>query len=516
VLATTTGLGRKRRLLLAVAALVLLAAALAAVAGARPDAGAAKKPLRWGVANVGTSPTNPALNNSTNGQILSIAYEPLIYDNPDGSLAPGLALKWGFVKGKGLKVFDLTLRKNARFSDGAPVTAQAVAGWLTYYYNSKNSQSGILGPNPKFKATGKWTVRITLTIPNPALPRLLTQQGVNWSFVASPQAVANPDLFTKATYGAGPYMLDYGNTVPGDHYVYVPNPYYYDKAAIKSSQIYVKVFADSTSALQALKAGQLDAATTTDATTASSAESSGFQVVHAPYAVTFLQLNPHGAKPLADVRVRQAMNYAIDRATIARTLFGKYGSGTSQFFSPSDANPGLENYYKYDPAKAKQLLTAAGYGNGFPLTISHVPGQEKILGLVAHYLDAVGINTKLVPYVTAAAYYDVVFKFKEDAWALAAGTGGVTPTQYGAFIGPGSSFRGGEPVDPQVDRLYYGGLKAKDPIASWKKMWAKIVTDAWFLPTVTADALVYASKSVTGVKMSPRRPTGYVTEWAVT
>jgi peptide/nickel transport system substrate-binding protein len=514
-MATTNGLGRRRRLLVAVATLVLMAGGVAGSAGAGSGAVAAKKPLRWGVPNVGTSPTNPAANNSTNGQILSLSYAPLIYDKPDGSLGPALAVKWGFAKGKGLKVFDLTLRHNARFSDGSTVTAQAVAGWLTYYYNSKNSQSGILGPSPKFTATGKWTVRITLTIPNPALPRLLTQQGVNWSFVASPKAVADPDLFAKASYGAGPYMLDYSSTVPGDHYVFVPNPYYYAKASVKASQIYVKVFADATSALQALKAGQIDAVTTTDATTAPAAEAAGFNIVHAPYAVTFVQLNPHGAKPLADVRVRQAMNYALDRATIAKTLFGKYGRGTSQFFSPSDANPGLENYYTYNPTKAKQLLAAAGYAKGFSMNIDFVPGQEKVLGLVAHYLEAVGIDVKLVQFATSTAYFDAIYKFKEDAWTLGAGTGGVSPTQYGAFIGPQSTFRGGEPVNPQVDRLYYGGLKSKDPIASWKKMWAKIVTDAWFLPTVTADALVYASKSVTGVKMSPRRPTGYAIEWSV-
>src|SRR4051812_20155525 len=329
-MARILGAGRMRRLLVAFAVLVLVAFGATGAASAGSHRSAAKKPLRWGVASVGASPTNPAANNSTNGQILSISYASLLYIKPDGTIGPGLATTWRFVKGKDQKVLDLTLRHNARFSDGTQVTAPAVANWLVYFYNSKNSQSGILGPNPKFQAIGKWRVRITLTIPSPALPRQMAQQGLNWSFVASPQAVASPDLFAKATYGAGPYMLDYANSVPGDHYVFVPNPYYYNKAAVKSSQIYVKVFADSASMLQALRAGQIDAASTTDATTAPSAESSGFQVVHAPFAVTFVQLNPKGAKPLADVRVRQALNYAVDRATIAKTLFGKYGSGTSQ------------------------------------------------------------------------------------------------------------------------------------------------------------------------------------------
>jgi peptide/nickel transport system substrate-binding protein len=338
---------------------------------------------------------------------------------------------------------------------------------------------------------------------------------VNWPFIASPKAVANPELFTKGTYGAGPYMLNYSASVPGDHYLFVPNPYYYDKPAIKFRQIYVKVFADPASMLQALQAGQIDAIAQADASLAPAAEKAGFQVVSAPYATTFVQLNPKGAKPLADVRVRQAMNYALDRNAIAKALYGKYGSPTSQFLTTGDgADPGLQNYYAYNPTKAKQLLGAAGYPNGFPFTLSFIPTQEKLAGLVAHYLDAVGVKTKLAPYATSAAYFEMILKFKDDAWMLAAGNGGQTPSAYGPFIGPTSSFRPGEPVNPKVDRLYYTGLKSRDSLKYWKQMWGMITTEAWFLPTVTVDGIWLTSKSLDGVAMSKRRPTAYAIEWS--
>jgi peptide/nickel transport system substrate-binding protein len=71
---------------------------------------------------------------------------------------------------------------------------------------------------------GKWTVRVTMTIPDPDIARTLSEQVVNWCYVAAPKAVANPKLFNKATWGAGPYKLDYSQSTPGDHYVFVPNP----------------------------------------------------------------------------------------------------------------------------------------------------------------------------------------------------------------------------------------------------------------------------------------------------
>jgi peptide/nickel transport system substrate-binding protein len=236
--------------------------------------------------------------------------------------------------------------------------------------------------------------------------------------------------------------------------------------------------------------------------------------VSAPFATLFAQLNPKGSKPLADVRVRQAMNYALDRKAIANALYGKYGKASSQFTTAPDANPGLENYYDYNPTKAKSLLAAAGYPNGFAFTLNTFPTWEQPASLVAHYLDAVGIKTKVDNYATGAAYVEQIFKFTDDAWLLAADVGVPTPVEYGSFIGAASAFRPGNPVDPQVDRLYYPGLKSSNPTKYWKQMWARITTNAWFLPLASTSNLIYASKSLTGIEMSAKRPYAYATEWS--
>jgi peptide/nickel transport system substrate-binding protein len=356
-------------------------------------------------------------------------------------------------------------------------------------------------------------VRITLTVPNPNLPLMLSEENVNWGFIASPKAVANPKLMKQGSYGAGPYMLDYGRSVPGDNYTFVPNPHYYDPSAIRFKEIYVKGFKDATSQLQAQQAGQIDVGWTTDASTAPAAEAAGLQVVSAPLAVGFVQLNVKASKALADVNVRRAMNYALNRKGIAEALYGKYGVPTSQTFIPADANPDLGDYYPYDPDKARSLLAEAGYPDGFSFTIdSLVPTKEA--ELVADSLDAVGIKTKIETFPTAGAYFDAIYAFKDDAWILHSGVGGSTPGTYGPWVGPTSTFRPGEPQDPKVDQLYKAGLASDDPSKDWKEMWAITVKDAWFLPFAMSSNLMYVSEGVTGVEMSDGRPFAYATEWS--
>jgi peptide/nickel transport system substrate-binding protein len=504
-----------RRLVAGAAIVVLVSGGIAGAAAARMGGqAAAKKVLRYGVpANiVSAGVSNPTAIPSTDGPVLSIAYAPIIHDNPDGSFSPGLAVKWRFVGGH--KVFEFTLRRNARYSDGTPVTAANVVSYLNWFAKTKSIFAGLLGPKPKFRAVDKWTVRITMSVPNPSMPLLLSEENVTWGFVASPKAVANNKLFDRATYGAGPYKLDYAHTVPGDHYTFVPNPYYWDKSAIKFKQIYMKAFADASSALQAQQAGQIDVQWSTDSSTAAAAESAGLQVVSAPFAVQFFQLNAKESKPLSDARVRQAMNYAIDRKAIAKALYGKYASGSAEFTITPDADPGLQNSYAYNPTKAKSLLAAAGYSNGFSfqMDVGNSAGA-KVAGLVASYLQAVGIKATVMSFPTGGAYVNAIFAFKDDSWLLAADVGVPTPIEYPSFIGSASAFGPPEPVNPEVYRLYYSGLKSSNPSKDWKKMWSIITTDAWFLPIATISDLVYVSKSVGGVKMSPANPYSYPTQW---
>jgi peptide/nickel transport system substrate-binding protein len=477
----------------------------------------ATKPLRYGIpaSNVTTGVSNPATIQATDGPVLSIAYESITHINPDGTIGPGLATEWKYVD-EDQKIFEFTLRDDAKFSDGTPVTAEAVVGWLEYYLKSENVYSGLLGKNPKFEAVDPLTVRITMTAPLPSLPFMLSEANVNWGFVASPKAVADPDLMKNATYGAGPYMLDPDQSVPGDHYTYVPNPHYYDKSKIRFTQVEMKAFKDPSTALQAQQAGQIDVGWTTDASTAQAAEGAGLTVVSAPFAVFYAALNSKGQKPLQDVRVRQALNYALDRKAISNALYGKYGVPSSQFTIPPDANPEMEDHYAYDPDKAKALLSEAGYPDGFSFQIDvrADPTVTKAAELLAHYLDAVGVKTKVQVFQTNTAFYKRALPLKDDAAIYAGDVGVPTPIEYPSYIAPGAQLGAADPDNPKVDELYQKGLRSSDPAEFWKPMWAITVTDAWFLPYTASSDLAYVSDGVEGVEMSAARPYAYPPEWS--
>src|SRR5437870_463862 len=275
----------------------------AATAGASVESAAPLKPIRVGIPI--DSPLDPAKMGfgTWAGTFASLAYAPILHLKPDGTLGPGLATAWRFVDGgRGPnKDFELTLRKDAKFNDGTLVTAQAVAGWLTYFSKAQGPYSNLLGADPKFEAADDATVRIHLNAPAPSLPLYLSE-GQNWGYVASPKAVAEPTLFTNAMPGAGPYMVDPSQSVRGDHYTFVPNPNYYDKSAVKFSQVYVKMIGVASSMLQTVQSGQLDLAYG-DVTTMAAAESAGLTVAWAPLYEKLLLLSPQLAPPLGDVRV---------------------------------------------------------------------------------------------------------------------------------------------------------------------------------------------------------------------
>src|SRR5581483_10676374 len=129
-------------------------------------------------------------------------------------------------------------------------------------------------------------------------------------------------------------------------------------------------------------------------------------------------------------------NYALDRNTIVKGVLAGFGEPTSAFI-PSDVDTGLNNSYPYDPTKAKQLLAAAGYPNGFTLDVicqGAYLGQlgEPLVQAAAKCLAAVGIKLNITPYSTDPAYAADVFAFKYPV-SLLAQLYTDTPTLWGIY-----------------------------------------------------------------------------------
>ena len=339
--------------------------------------------------------------------VLRLVYEPLFSALPQGGIGPGLATSWGFI-GSGNRVFQFRLRPGVKFSDGSPVSGQAVAQWINYYAKGGNGTQWLPGAHAAPVAGQPDTVRIDLAAPQPAIAQVLTWQ-LQGGDVVSPKGLANPAALGAQGFGAGPYVLDSAATVTNSQYTFVPNPDYWNKAAIHYAHVVVKVLASQSSALAALQTGQVDLLTGVDASTVASARGSSLKAFSPPSSFMGVNLMDRNSPPLRDVRVRQALNYAIDRKAIINALFQGFGSPSSEFGTPGypDAwSSTVAGYYPYDPAKAKALLAQAGYPHGFSLSLETPTfiGTNLVAEAVGSYWQKIGITVKLTVDAQAAAW----------------------------------------------------------------------------------------------------------------
>lgn len=498
---------------------VLAGATLAACGGGGSASSAGAQPSDVLTIGLTTPPTN--LNPSSNGSgqqtlYLALANEPLTYLEANGSIGPGLATSWGYV-GSGNTEFELTLRPNAKFSNGKPVNAAAVKGWLEYFSHA----GGPFATDIQLKSIetqGTSKVILHLSSPNPVIPYLLSQV-YNIGDVAAPAGIQNPKSMATQTFGAGPYMIDQAETVTNNKYTYVPNPYYYDKSAIHYKKIVITVISQPSTMLAAMESGQIDVAPG-DTTTVKQAKAGGFQVISKEMGwdgVIFLDRKGKLAPALGKVQVRQALNYAIDRNTIVKGLLGDYGTPTSQPPTLDGLDPAYGGYYPYDPAKARQLLAKAGYPHGFTLNVISMSYTgilgDPMLEAVGKYLAAVGVHLNIISGGTQAQYGTELFSDKYPATGFVQVP--VLPMYmfYVFYLRPKFSMNEQGWDDPQLDQMWAQDAVASNTSAMAQAMSRRGVQYAYNLPVADIKGIWYVRKTVAGVNFSPATGFPYPAEW---
>jgi peptide/nickel transport system substrate-binding protein len=340
-------------------------------------------------------------NGGTQTFYQELAYAPLLDKDVQGNLVAGLATQWGWEPGAEGRRFDLTIRKGARFADGQAVTATAVANSLNFFAKNASGPTAASYAGWQVTAKGADQVMIETQKPSPILADLLTPYNIGGN-VVSPKGLADTTRLSTATFGAGPYVYDPAQSVAGDHYTYTPNPNYYDRDKVKFDKVVIKVVANNNSALQALRSGQIDIFSG-DPTQIASVKRSSLSVISAPsgFAALFLVDWKGTAVPaLGNQKVRQALNFAVSRADIAKVVFGELGKPLDQPNTPGwDAYaPGLDNTYTYDVDKARQLLKEGGYPNGFSMNILYTafePTSTRVIQAVAQQLSKIGVTVNL-------------------------------------------------------------------------------------------------------------------------
>lgn len=343
---------------------------------------------------------------------MNLAYEPLIKRATDGTAEPGLATEWGYSEDR--LTFTMQLREGVKFSDGDDLTADAVVAWLQHYKEAGQFAAWLANVTD-IQATGDLEVSLTLSTPDPLLPYGFDQGG-NAGAVVSPTGLEDVSVLGTETHGAGPYVLDPATTIENSSYTFTKNPEYWNPDAQHYENIVLKVFTDQNSVLSALRSGQVQVAQGS-AANAPAAEEAGFTLTSAPsgmVGVYLADIEGTLVPALADVRVRQALNYAIDREAITQSIYGEYGEPTTQFVPDTIGGyvADLEDAYPYDPEKAKELLAEAGYPDGFSFSLAQQPGFDGAdllpQAMIAQWAE-VGVTVELKSYTAFADYVSALF-----------------------------------------------------------------------------------------------------------
>ncbi|MDR2294256.1 MAG: ABC transporter substrate-binding protein [Microbacterium sp.] len=503
---------------LPIAAAVAAMLALSACAASQQDSStgaSGRGTLTIAQASAPTS-LDPADMEQSTGLFAQPAYDALIRVDENGELTPALATEWGFTDDEN-KVFEVTLRSGVTFSDGAKLDAAALVASLEHLDAGKSNVATLVNGGT-YSAVDEDTVRITWDTPHPLAPQAFTQTWVA-GMVVSPKALET-DATTLATQtaGAGPYVLDAKATVAGSRYVYTARDDYWNPEGQHWEKIVITVIENPEQRLNALKTGEVDYAVG-DLGTAKAASDAGLQVRYAPtifYGLNLLDRAGELGSPLGDVRVRQAINYALDRDKIASALLGEYGFATEQTVVPSEPGyvPALEGHYSFDQAKAKSLLSEAGYPDGFTLSVvaSTSATAATLAQVLVEQLAAVGITVTLDSR-PSADYFEGMTSGTFPAAGIGYGSQPI-PMEYDGLFGPQAVFNPLGSTDPEIERLYHEAIAAPadEARALYEQIQTKLVEEAWFAPVVFAPVFLYAGDGVGEFQVTEARPQFPITE----
>jgi peptide/nickel transport system substrate-binding protein len=342
---------------------------------------------------------------------LSAIFDGLTRIDKDGIVRPWLAKTWTL---KDPLTWVLSLRDDVVFHNGRPFTADAVVHAVTYLTGQGGTGEAVATEMSFLKgatALDDFTVKIKTYIPVPILPRFLPVLHIvepeSWTALGR-------DEFSLRPVGTGPFKVD---AFEATRILLRANPESWRPP--KLDHLEILAVPDATARVQGLTSGSLDVALALGPDDQDAIERVGGTLLgwRSEMVRTISFVLTEGPSPLDDIRVRRALNLAIDRETIIEGLLGGLTVPASQGATPAAEgyNPTLEPI-PYDPDRARTLLEDAGYENGFALTAEAVIGangsDSAMYQLVARSLREVGVELIIAP-VTIAHLFD---HFERGKW----------------------------------------------------------------------------------------------------
>ncbi len=441
--------------------------------------------------------------NGRAGVHLMPAYEPLVRERADGTMEPALATAWKV--SPDFKEVTFTLRKDAKFSDGEAVNAAAVKKSFEYWRNKKGPFTVNFLAVTAVDVLDEHRISIKMSEPQPSIVGLFNGYWLA-GYIISPKAVDTPNLLGTQTFGAGPYKLDTAATITRKSYTFVPNPYYYDKKRQHWDKIVLSVFEDQNAAIASMRAGQTQVLVSDPITGHANANNlpKDLRMITEPVGWTglvFLDREGKVNPVMKDVRVRQAINIALNRPLIGRALFGKFIEPSVQMQGKGFGgyDPANDDKYGYSLDKARALLTEAGHPNGIDITIAYVNNSLSVTltQAIAAQLKRANINVKTHAYQGFGAMLGSFAKKEHEILMFNSNFG---PPNIARFqtLAPKGSLNPYGSEDAELARLIAeaSNLPADKADAAWKKVYARVVDLAWFAPIGATHVVYFASDKV--------------------
>jgi peptide/nickel transport system substrate-binding protein len=386
----TVPLGRSVKLVLITAFTAL------SILGGAPAALADTTTLRIGFPAAAVTGGYPFGRDDGGGLRFAI-YDGLTRFDPIGTLLPGLAVSW---QNESPTTWVFKLRENVLFSNGEPFNADTVVATLTELYNPDvlHPKKADMGTIVGYRARNAFTVEITTTDPDPLLPNRMSQLPI---IELKAWAALGQEGYARTPIGTGPYTVESwggNNTRP---ILVVAETSWRKVKHIK--RVEMRVMPDPGSRVNGLLSDQLDMAVSITSDDIATLEAYDITIQPSTnpsiLSIAFRTVRPDDS-PIKDARVRRAINYAVDKDSIAKFILGGTARVAHQPSTPEliGYNPDAEPF-DYNPEKAKELLADAGYPDGFPLKFSVyagiLPNDTLIFQKVAQDLAAIGVQVEL-------------------------------------------------------------------------------------------------------------------------
>ncbi|MFE1625116.1 glutathione ABC transporter substrate-binding protein [Brevibacillus reuszeri] len=410
-----------------------------------------------------------------------------------------------------------TLREGVTFHDGSPFNAEVVKANLDFVLDEKNGMArrSFFSFIKEVVVKDPTHVTIVANAPNSTMISYLAHPAASMkSLEVLKKKKADPTFnLDRNPVGTGPYQ--FVEWKENQHVKVTPFANYWNKEqAAKAESIVYKPVVEASTRINMLKAGETDIITKLPTLNAKEiADDKNFNVYKAPSLnVYYVGMNLK-LKKYQDKKVRQAMNYAVNKDELIGGVLDGYGTVADSAIAPNTYGYSQQKVYEYNPDQAKKMLEEAGLKDGFEATLWTRNSSEfiAIAENVAMQLGKVGIKAKVQAYESGTLFDMLDHEKGTDLWIgrWSPGTGevdyGIRPNFHTKSFAPDNN-NSGFYSNTQVDKLLDEAIMTANKDEAMKKyaeVQKIIYDDAPWVFLHVPDLIVAKTTSVNGVMVLP-------------